>query len=218
MNFTPSLHVPGHGHDNAADAASTDPAMMGWMTGSPPPAAAQVRWDDASMWRFPQWRWAFSHMGELVPSAAIPRAGAVSPLPAAPRDDLDDVTLTTLAGETMTWRQSLAATYTDAIAVLHHGRLVYERWFGVTRPDTRHILFSVTKSFVGLLAEMLVAQGLLQDDAKAADYLPELAGSGLGNATVRQILDMRTGLAFAEDYAGGPGVISDVQRMSMAGA
>ncbi|OYQ24782.1 hypothetical protein CHU93_15030 [Sandarakinorhabdus cyanobacteriorum] len=200
------------------DAAASDPVAMGWMAGSPPPAATQVRWDDGSMWRFPQYRWGFSHMRELVPTAAIPRAGDVSPLPLALRDELDDVTLTTLAGQAMSWRQSLAATYTDAILVLHHGRVVYERWFGVTRPDTQHILFSVTKSFVGLAAEMLIAAGKLTDDAKAANYVPELQGSGLGNATVRQILDMRTGLAFSEDYVAGQQGLSDVQRMSIAGA
>ncbi len=215
--FTPSLHLPGHPHENMADAASSDPVAMGWMQGFPPPRDRQVRWDDASMWRFPQWRWGFSHMRALLPTASIPREGPVSSLPRALRNDLDGVELTTLAGVRMSWQQSLAATYTDAILVLHHGRIVYERWFGVTRPDTQHILFSVTKSFVGLLAELLIEQGKLHETLKAADYVPELAGWGLGNATVRQILDMRTGIAFNEDYAGGPGIVSDVQRMSMAG-
>lgn len=215
--FTPSLHVSGYPHDKAADAASSDPVAMGWMQGAPVPAGAQVRWDDASMWRFPQWRWGFSNMRALVPTTGIARGGAVSTLPQAPRADLDDVELVTLDGTAMTWRQSLAATYADAIIVLHHGTLVYERWFGVTGPQTQHILFSVTKSFVGLLAEMMIADGRLDETATAAAYVAELAGSGLGNATLRQILDMRTGLDFSEDYVGGPGTVSDVQRMSIAG-
>jgi CubicO group peptidase (beta-lactamase class C family) len=218
MMFTSSLHVSGYPHENTADAASSDPVAMGWMQGSPPPAAAQVRWDNGSMWRFPQYRWGFSHMRDLVPSASIGRAGPVSELPRALRDDLDAVPLTTLAGQTMCWREALAATYTDAIMVLHHGRVVYERWFGVTRPDTQHILFSVTKSFVGLIAEMLIEAEMLRNDTKAGDHVPELKGSGLGNATVRQILDMRTGLAFSEDYVAGQQGLSDVQRMSIAGA
>lgn len=217
MNHTASTHVAGFAHGGSADAASSDPAALGWMAGSPPPASAQVRWDDGSMWRFPQWRWGFSNMRMLVPTAGIPRAGAISPLPLALRDDLDDVVLTTLDGAAMTWRESLAATYTDAILVLHHGTVVHERWFGVTRPDTQHILFSVTKSLVGLLAEMLIETGQLQEHALAAQIVPELAGSGLGNATLRQILDMRTGLAFSEDYVAGHTGLTDVQRMSLAG-
>lgn len=216
MTAIRSAHTPGFAHDGRDDAASSDPAVMGWMQGAPVPAAAQVRWDDGSMWRFPQWRWGFSHFGALVPSAAIPRAGPVSELPRRLRDDLDDVPLTALDGRAMTWRQSLAATYTDAILVLHHGVVVYERWFGVTRPDTRHILFSVTKSLVGTIAETLIAQGRLAEDARAAALVPELAGSGLGDASVRQILDMRTGLAFNEDYVPGQAGLTDVQRMSIA--
>lgn len=216
--FTTSLHEPGHPHGALGDARATDPATMGWMQGHPVPAAAQVRWDDGSMWRFPQLRWGHSHFGALVPSTPIPRAGTASPLPTALRDDLDDVKLTTLAGETMTWRQSLAATYTDAILILKDGVAVYERWFGVTTPETRHILFSVTKSFVGLLAETLIDEEKLNPDLSADRYVTELKASGLGNATIRQILDMRTGLAFTEDYVPGQTGLTEVQRMSIAGA
>jgi CubicO group peptidase (beta-lactamase class C family) len=168
------------------------------------------------MWRFPQQRWAFSHMRELVPTVNIGREGAVSVLPQAPRDDVDDVRLTTLDGQAMTWRESLAATYTDAILVMKDGVVVQERYFGATTPATQHILFSVTKSFVGTIAEMLIEEGKLNPEAKAADYVAELGGSGLGDATIREILDMRTGLAFSEDYVPGQTGLTDVQRMSIS--
>lgn len=211
-----SPQVPGFAHGPFASAAETDPAAL--MQGAPVPPAGQVRWDDGSMWRFPLQRWAFSHMRELVPTVNIPRDGAASVLPHALRADLDDVQLTTLDGQAMTWRESLAATYTDAILVLKDGALVYERWFGVTTPATQHILFSVTKSFVGTIAELLIDEGRINPDAKALACVPELQGTGLGDASVRQILDMRTGLAFSEDYVGGQAGLSDVQRMSIAGA
>jgi CubicO group peptidase (beta-lactamase class C family) len=168
------------------------------------------------MWRFPQQRWAFSHMRELVPTVNIGREGAVSVLPQVPRDDVDDVRLTTLDGQAMTWRESLAATYTDAILVMKDGVVVQERYFGATTPATQHILFSVTKSFVGTIAEMLIEEGKLNPEAKAADYVAELGGSGLGDATIREILDMRTGLAFSEDYVPGQTGLTDVQRMSIS--
>lgn len=211
-----SYHVAGFGHGQSGSAAETDPAALGLMQGAPVPAEAQVRWTDGSMWRFPQLRWAYSHMRELVPTVNIGRAGPVSALPMALRDDLDDVRLTTLDGTAMTWRESLAATYTDAILILKDGVVVYERYFGATTPATQHILFSVTKSFVGTLAEMLIDDGKLIPNAKASAYVPELAGSGLGDATVREILDMRTGLDFSEEYAAGQTELSDVQRMSIA--
>lgn len=218
MTIALSTHVPGFAQEGRHSAAETDPATMGWMTGHPVPAEKQVRWDDGSMWRFPQHRWAFSRFRDLVPTTSIPRAGAASPLPRALRDDLDDVPLTTLDGQAMTWREALAATYTDAILVMKDGVVMYERWFGVTTPETQHILFSVTKSFVGTLAETLIEEGRLSPDARADFYVLELKGSGLGDATIRQLLDMRTGLAFSEDYVAGQTGLTDVQKMSIAGA
>lgn len=212
----PGLHVPGFAHGKHGSAAETEPDELGLMHGAPVPAERQVRWDDGSMWRFPQQRWAFSHMRELVPTVNISREGAVSVLPQALRDDLDDVRLTTLDGQAMTWRESLAANYTDAISVMKDGAVVYERHFGTTTPATQHILFSVTKSFVGTLAEMLIEDGKIDPDAKAQAYVAELAGSGLGDATIREILDMRTGLAFSEDYVAGQNGLTDVQRMSIS--
>ena len=218
MIIAASIHLPGHAWEGQPSAAATDPKAMGWMQGAPVPADKQVRWDDASMWRFPQHRWAFSNMRALVPTAGIPRAGPVAELRQLQRDDLDAVQVTAPDGKVMTWRDTLAANYTDAILVMKDGVVVYERYFGVTTPQTQHILFSVTKSFVGTLAETLIDEGKLNPDAKAQAYVPELKGSGLGDATIRQILDMRTGLAFSEDYVPGQTGITDVGRMTIAGA
>jgi hypothetical protein len=60
---------------------------------------------------------------------------------------------------------------------------------------------SVTKSFFGLIGQALVAEGKLDENAKVAQIVPELKDSAFGDATVRQVLDMRTGLKYSENYA-----------------
>ncbi len=65
----------------------------------------------------------------------------------------------------------------------------------------QHGAMSVTKSVTGTLGAMLVAEGRLDADKRVTDYVPELASSAFGNATVRQVLDMTTGLKYSEDYA-----------------
>ena len=45
------------------------------------------------------------------------------------------------------------------LSILHRGAIVYERYFGVMKPHTPHIAFSVTKSFVATIAQTLVARG-----------------------------------------------------------
>src|SRR5436190_7857545 len=88
------------------DGRATDPAALGWMVGSPPPAGKTIRFADGTHYKFPQTRWAFSHMRELVPTVAVPRGTApVSVLPRAERHDLDAVTFTPIGqSTTLTWK------------------------------------------------------------------------------------------------------------------
>jgi CubicO group peptidase (beta-lactamase class C family) len=184
-------------------AAESDPAKMGWMVGSPPPPDKLIQFADASHLRFPQLRWSVANFRRFMPTANVWRGdGPVSPLPRALRDDIDAVTFRPLGrSDSMTWAQSLDANYTDAIVVLHRGRIVYERYLGVMAPQSPHMSMSVTKSIYGTLGAMLVAEGKLDANALVTKYIPELAGSAWGDATVRQVLDMTTGLEYSEDYA-----------------
>jgi CubicO group peptidase (beta-lactamase class C family) len=197
-----------------ADARASDPVSLGWMTGAPPPPERQIRFDDGSFLRFPMWRWSFSHWRELVPTVNVPRGSAATcPLPRAERGDLDAVRLVPLgAAHEMTWAESLAANYTDGIVVLHRGRIVYERYFGALAAERPHIAFSVTKSFFGVLASMLVAEGSLDAGARVRRYIPELAASGFGDATVAQILDMTTNLRHTEVYSDPASDFADYAR------
>jgi CubicO group peptidase (beta-lactamase class C family) len=187
-----------------SEVHATDPTTLGWMVGTPPPADKMIRFADGSFYRFPQWRWTFSHWREFRPTVAVSRgARPVLSLPSGLRSDLDAVTFIPLGGTVpMTWADSLVANYTDGIVVLHRGRIVYERYFGALAADRQHIAFSVTKSFFGTLAALLVAEGKLDPAAPVARYLPELAGSGFGDATVAQVLDMTTAIDFVENYVG----------------
>lgn len=74
----------------------------------------------------------------------------------------------------MTWEQSLKANYTDGILVLHRGQVVYERYFGALTDQGQHIAMSVTKSFIGTLAAMLVEEGSIDPQAKVSHYVLEL--------------------------------------------
>src|SRR5438034_8310537 len=74
-------------------------------------------------------------------------------------------------------------------------------------PETPHILMSASKSLLGLLAGVLTARGDLEPDRPVTDVLPEVAGTAYKGATIRQLLDMRAGVAFDEDYLASAGPI-----------
>ena len=118
------------------------------------------------------------------------------------RADIDALTFTPIGGDsTMTWEQSLFANYTDGMLILHRGKVVYERYFGCLEDDGKHAIMSMTKSVTGLLAEIMVVEGTLDDSLLARDIIPEVADSAFATATVRQVMDMTTGVKYSENYS-----------------
>ena len=154
-------------------------------------------------WRSaPHNRWAFHHVRELVPSAEI--ENDPQRVRALPREEMALQNL----------EQFLHETDTDAIVVLRRGRLVFERYFNGMQPSSPHILMSVSKSLLGLLAGRLAARGELDVDAAVTRYIPEARGTGFEGASVRQLLDMRSGLDFVEDYLATSGPIVEYRKAS----
>jgi CubicO group peptidase (beta-lactamase class C family) len=171
--------------------------MTKLMQGFPPPAGSQVT---LASWRTPPFsRWAFQHVRELVPSAEIAN---------------DPATVLQLAHEPVALGSEgdLTATDTDALVVLHRGRLVYERYANDMTADTPHILMSVSKSLLGLLAGLLAAQRVLDLERDVTHIVPELAGTAYRGATVRQLLDMRAGILWDEDYHAVSGPIIEYRK------
>lgn len=198
MNPLPDFLPPPH----ELDADASCPSRLGWMQGCPPSPERVVRFDTGDSRKFPQTRWTFSHTRELHPTLNITRGDApVAALPRVLRTDLDDIALTPIgAGRPISFAQSLKANYTDGIVVLHRGRVVLERYFGALSEHQPHIAFSVTKSFIGTLGAMLVAEGVLDEARPVAHWVPELAACGFGAASLGEVMDMTTALDFSEVY------------------
>jgi len=182
-------------HEGVAPAVSFPAAGDGaLMTGFPPAPQAQVT---LANWQDPPFnRWAFRHMRELIPSQLV-AAGSVAPL-AASALALPDPPVWRLDGSTATAAEVFAGTYTDALVVLHDGQLVTERYGAGMTAATPHLLMSVSKSIVGCVAGVLADRGLLDPGAPVTAYVPEAEPSGYAGATVRDLLDMRTGVAFRD--------------------
>jgi CubicO group peptidase (beta-lactamase class C family) len=202
----PVLALPhgASGQDAAPlSAEQSDPRTLGWMQGFPPPEDKIIRFSDSDYFSFPKLRWTVCHFRQLMPTTNVSRGlGAPVMLERKIDPGIDSVTFRpTGADQDMTWLQSLSANYTDGIVVLHKGVLVYERYSGCLTEAGQHGAMSVTKSLTGLLGEVLVAEGTLDANAKVATVVPELAQSAFGDATIRQVLDMTTGLRYSEDYA-----------------
>ncbi len=177
--------APSSSAPTALSAQASDPAAMGWMQGFPPAQDKIIRFTDADYFAFPKLRWTACHFRELMPTVSV-RNGttAASELPVALDPAIDNIEFTPLGDDKpMTWKAAFDANYSDGVLVLHRGRIVYERYAGCLDPHTLHGAMSVTKSITGLLGEMLVAEGKLDDSARVGKLIPELEKSAFGDAT-----------------------------------
>jgi len=166
-----------------------------------------------SNWRqSPFNHWAFHHVRELVPSADIANnPDNVWTLEESPVNlggvsiDCEDEGLMSLSG-------FCHYAQTDALLVLHRDKIVYEHYNRNMGRYSPHILMSVSKSILGIIAGILEEKGLLDPEEQVTTYLPELSDSAYHGATVRHLLDMRAGVEFDEDYLATSGPIVDYRK------
>ena len=186
----------------------------GWMKGFPPPEDKVISIDRGNYNSWPQIKWTFSNTQQLRPTKSIWRGpGAAQPLELNDAG-FDRLTIESQDGRSLTWQESMETTDTDGFAVLHKGKLLYEAYFGECGPHKTHLIMSCAKSFAGTLAEMMIAEGVLDNNAFIPQYLPELKATAWEDATLRQVLDMLIGMEFDENYLVPS---SDVWRYLRAG-
>ena len=171
--------------------------MSAIMQGFPP--AEQNRASLENWRKAPYCHWAFHHVREIVPSAEISNN---------PKDvwelEAGVMDIACLGLEKM-----MADTDSDAVVILHDNKLVHEVYRNGMTPNDPHILMSVSKSMLGLVAGTLVERGELAVDHLITKFVPELSNTAYAGATVRNLLDMRTGILFDEDYLATDGPIVD---------
>lgn len=187
-----------------ARPAAESPVMRGF----PPPPEYRVT--KANGFTPQNLRWSLTHGRELAPSRAIARSDKPLELRRAKALALDGLAFPVGQGEAKLL-DYLEATSTDGFIVLHKGRVVYERSFAGVSARQPHTWASMVKSVTGLMAAQFVAEGKLDPQARLAQYVPELAGTPFGEATVQQNLDMEVPVVYPE------GVPPDLGLFAAAG-
>ena len=169
------------------------------MRGFPVPEEARVRLTE--VYRPQSTRWFMQHVREVAPTAYVSRGSG--PVHRLPEDLLDLDRALVRGGDARSWTLAdmLEGTWADAAIAVHRGRIVYERYFGGMTPETPHLYQSVSKSLGACVAGCLIERGLLSPETPITEVVPELGGSGYDGATVRDLLDMRVGVRYVEDYA-----------------
>ncbi|MCV7225798.1 serine hydrolase domain-containing protein [Mycolicibacterium komossense] len=168
--------------------------MNGGNSGHVPPDLRLANWQLPT-----HLHWAFQHLADFLPTAAISRgSGPVAELRPASQLIADIPLTDQTVGRTV--GAVMATTATDGWIVTQHGKVLAEQYYDGMTADTAHLLMSVSKSLVATVVGALDHAGVLDVDAELTTYVPALADSGYAGATVRNLLDMRSGIAFSEEY------------------
>lgn len=94
------------------------------------------------------------------------------------------------------------ANRTTGLLVLHNDTIKAEQYFLGNTNLTPHIAWSVSKSFVSALVGIAVKEGhILGIEEAVTDYVPELKNSGYDGVSIKDVLQMSSGVRFNEDYA-----------------
>lgn len=133
----------------------------------------------------------FSNMGAAFPTTLVSRGtGPVSALPKGAD--------ATLPSDIAPWIKERSVT---SLLVLHKGQIVFEDYYLGTSPDDRRISWSVAKSFLSALFGILHTEGAIGSlDDPVTQYVPSLTGGAYDGTTIRNVLQMSTGVLFDEDY------------------
>ncbi|WP_170527613.1 serine hydrolase domain-containing protein [Ruegeria arenilitoris] len=143
----------------------------------------------------------FSHMDAAFLTVDLPRGnGPTWDLPYGAEFDLP--------AETPDWIEERAVT---SLLVIQDGQIRFEEYFLGTSPEDRRISWSMAKSYLSALFGILLEEGAIASlDDPVIKYAPKLQGSAYETATIRNVLNMASGVTFDEDYLDPK---SDINRM-----
>lgn len=157
---------------------------------------------DRAWWKVngEQLHWSHLNVPRFLATVPVPRAGPVRELEKALEPRIGEFPVTA-RGSFMPFREFLDSgnSTTTAVVILHHGRIVFEH-YPRQEPWERPIFWSVTKVLATTLVRLLEERGEVDPGMPIDHYIPELAESAFAGVTVRNLLDMATGVNCGDEY------------------
>ena len=144
--------------------------------------------------------WNFRNLHQIFPTVNVYRNGPVRPLAKQPMQEIADFIVETPEGA-MAFGAFLESEQSTALGViiLHHGEIVFERYPRMQEYE-KPVHWSVAKVFVSTVIRILEERGEIDVSLPIESYLPELSESSFSGVSVRNLLDMASGLDCADEY------------------
>jgi CubicO group peptidase (beta-lactamase class C family) len=174
-----------------ADAPFIDPADDADHFGSP---------DDTLFWTPEQKVAGFRNADRLYDTRVVEASDTARELPKALMD-LDDVVVR-VGDDSLTVDEYFKRKNVAGLLVIKDGEVVYERYGLGNTEDSVWVSFSVTKSVVSMLVGAAIRDGFINSvDEMVTTYVPRMRGSSYDQSSIRNILQMSSGVEWDENYA-----------------
>lgn len=142
----------------------------------------------------------YRNIDKIFPTRVIAKGGNILELPEKP-EDLSQVTFDA-GDENWNVERYFDAKNVAGLLVIKDGNIVYERYGLGNDENSLWISWSVAKSVTSMLIGAAIADGYITSvDDKVTDYLPLLKNSPYEQTTIRNLLQMSSGVEWDEDYA-----------------
>lgn len=147
--------------------------------------------------------YSFRFMSEFFPSATINKPDVPFPFTEKPLKKIENINLVN-GKDSLRLDDYLKQLHINSLIVVHKGNIVYERYFSM-QPEERHTLQSSTKVITSTLIAQLVNEKKMDLNQPVETYLPELKNTDWQGTSVKDILNMRSGMKGSEtsDNMGG---------------
>lgn len=140
----------------------------------------------------------FRNIEAIFPTRVVKRGRTVKPLPLAPEQIRP---VYRLGDESGSVDDYMARDRVAGLLVISKGRIVLEKYGQGQKPTDHWISFSIAKSVTSTLLGAAIKDGKIKSvDDLVTTYIPELKGSAYDGVTLRQVLAMRSGAQWNEDY------------------
>ncbi len=162
----------------------------------------RLRPDDDIWWTVTgeEMRWMHLNTTQMFPTVKVYRNGPVRELQYAIMDEVADFAVDTPEGP-MPFEEFLISEQSTAMGVvmLHDGKIVFETYLRM-QEHQQPIYWSTSKVFPSTVVRIFEERGLVDVSRPIESYIADLAGSSFAGVTVRNILDMASGVDCQDEY------------------
>lgn len=141
----------------------------------------------------------FLHMEDLNETSTLIKSSSPTRLPVNISHQLPESFKSN--GKTIDVQDFIDRSLTTGLMIIHKDTIIYEKYMNGLKPEITHISWSMAKSFISGMIGIALEEGKIKSiNDQITDYLPQFKGTGYEGVTIKNALEMSSGVGFNEDY------------------